>query len=307
MAMEQLVISLLDYNGADKTIACLRSLEKLTTDTFNFSIVIIDNYPQGKFSLGDEKFPTLEIEIIKNKEARGFSGGHNVAFQYALKKGADYVMVLNNDTIVDKDLAKELIRTAREDRNRGAIVPKIYFAKGHEFHKERYDEKDLGKVIWYAGGRMDWDNINGFHIGVDEVDRGQFDNAGKTRLLTGCCVLLPREVIERTGGFDERFFLYYEDADLNERIKRLGYTIWYEPKAVLWHLNAASTGGSGSVQQDYFISRNRLLFGMRYARFRTKIALIRESLRLLISGREWQKKGIRDFYMRRFGKGSFPV
>lgn len=154
---------------------------------------------------------------------------------------------------------------------------------------------------------MDWDNINGSHRGVDEVDKGQYDTPSSTDLLTGCCVLFPRQILEKTNGFDEKYFLYYEDADINERIKRMGFTIWYQPTAVLWHINAGATGGSGSVLQDYFISRNRMLFGMRYARLRTRIALVRESISLFRKGREWQKIGVRDYYRGKFGRGSYPV
>ncbi|GIW61531.1 MAG: glycosyl transferase [Patescibacteria group bacterium] len=300
--MEKVIISIIDYNGRDDTIACLRSIEKLVTENFFFEVVVIDNYPQGFFSLGDEKFD-IPITIIKTPKALGFAGGQNKGIEYALEQNADYVLVLNNDTLVDKNLLRELVRASREDKKRGAIVPKIYFAKGHEFHKDRYTKDELGRIIWYAGGRMDWNNIYGIHIGVDEVDHGQYDHESETELLTGCCVLLTKDVLNKVKGFDNRYFLYYEDADLNERIKKAGFLIWYRPSALLWHVNAASTGGSGSPTQDYYISRNRLLFGMKYASLRTKIALIRESLRILRSGREWQKKGVIDFYLRRLKNG----
>ena len=79
----------------------------------------------------------------------------------------------------------------------------------------------------------------------------------------------------------------------------------YQPKTMLWHKNAGSAGGSGSSLQDYYITRNRLMFGLKYASFKTKLALLKESARLLITGRHWQKKGISDFYLRRFGQGSY--
>jgi GT2 family glycosyltransferase len=154
---------------------------------------------------------------------------------------------------------------------------------------------------------MDWDNLIGKNLGVDEVDHGQFDVRAETELATGCCFLIRSEVLENVGMFDERYFLYYEDADLSERIKRAGYKIIYEPRAVLWHKNAESSGGSGSDLQDYYITRNRLLFGMTYANIRTRFALVRESLGLLIKGRKWQKRGILDYYFKIFGKGTFSI
>lgn len=152
---------------------------------------------------------------------------------------------------------------------------------------------------------MDWGNVLGSHRGVNEVDKGQYDRMDRTDFASGCCLLIKREVLETVGMFDEKYFLYYEDSDLAERAKRKNYSIMYAPKAYLWHKNAGSAGGSGSALQDYYITRNRLLFGMRYASIRTRIALLKESMRLLVTGRAWQKKGVRDFYLRRFGKGSY--
>jgi len=235
----------------------------------------------------------------------GFSGGYNTGMRYALNHGADYVMIINNDTIVDPNLLKEFLLVVKTDPKIGLIGAKIYFAKGHEFHKERYTEHESGKVFWYAGGGFDWNNAVSYHRGVDEVDHGQYDTTEETGFVTGCCMFLTRDVLEKAGFLDDNYFLYYEDANLNQRIKQAGYKVMYAPKAILWHVNAASSGGSGSKLHDYFITRNRMLFGMKYGNIRLKFALIQESLRLLLYGREWQKKGIQDFYLRRFGKGSF--
>ncbi len=187
----------------------------------------------------------------------------------------------------------------------GAISPKIYFAKGFEFHKNRYKKEDLGKVLWYAGGKIDWKNMLGFHRGVDEVDIGQFSKLYETEFATGCCMLVKREVFERVGLFNNKYFLYLEDLDFSLKTRKKGFKIIYQPKAVMWHENAGSAGGSGSPLQEYFITRNRLLFGFKYAPLRTKIALFKESIKILAGGRTNQKKGIRDFYLRRFGKGIY--
>ena len=235
----------------------------------------------------------------------GFTGGNNFGMKYALKNGADYIVMLNNDTRIDPDMVKNLYLSIKDDKEAGGVLPKIYFEKGYEYHKDNYKKDELGKVIWYAGGRMDWANLIGKNIGVDEVDHGQFDNNREIDLATGCCFMIKAEVLRKVGMFDDNFFLYYEDADLTRRIKKAGYKIVFEPKAIMWHKNAESTGKSGSPLQDYFISRNRMLFGMRYAPVRTKIALIRESLKILVKGRESQKKGIVDFYLGKFGKGTF--
>jgi len=165
----------------------------------------------------------------------------------------------------------------------------------------------LGKVFWYAGGVIDWANVKSVHRGVDEVDHGQYDENKEIEFATGCCMMIKREVLEKVGLFDKRYFLYYEDADLSVRIKKAGFSIYYAPKAFLYHLNASSSGGAGrgNELQDYFLTRNQMFFGMKYAPIRSKIALIRQSLRLLSNGRREQKKAIQDFYLGRLGKGSF--
>lgn len=298
--MKTVSIIILNYNGTKDTFACLESIQKLQVIGYKLQVVVVDNGSKEKLKVKNEK-----CKVIRSEENLGFSGGNNVGIRYALEQGADYIIILNNDTQVDKNLVEELLEVAESDKKIGIVVPKIYFAKGHEFHKSRYKETDRGKVIWYAGGNMDWNNIIGFHRGVDQVDHGQFEKTESTDLATGCCMMVRREVLENVGLFDEAYFLYYEDADLSIRVKKAGYKIMYVPKALLWHLNAGSAGGSGSSLQDYYISRNRLLFGMRYVPLRSKIALLRESISLFLAGREWQKIGIRDFYLYRFGKGSY--
>lgn len=304
--MQKIAISLITYNSHDKTIACLESLDKIQTGDVELSVIVIDNASKEKFQY-TKKPQNFSLTILHQATNSGFSGGHNVGISYALKNEADFILLLNNDTTVDPQLLVSLHQALEKDKKVGAVVPKIYFEKGHEFHKDRYTKDELGKVFWYAGGKMDFENVVGDHRGVDEVDHGQYDKEEVVELLTGCCVLLRSEVFRKVGMFDERYFLYYEDADLHERLKKAGYLVKYIPKAVLWHSNAGSTGGSGSKLQDYYISRNRMLFGMTYAPIRTKIALGRESLRLLVTGREWQKIGIKDFYTRNFGKGSYNV
>ena len=151
---------------------------------------------------------------------------------------------------------------------------------------------------------MDWKNAQSVHIGVDEVDQGQYDKSHKINFATGCCILLKREVLETIGLFDKKYFLYYEDADFSQRITKSGYEIYYVPSAILYHDNAGSSG-SGSELHDYFLSRNQMIFGMRYAPLKTKAALIRQSLRLIRNGRQYQKKGIVDFYLSRFNIGTY--
>lgn len=302
--MKKLFVVTLTFNTNKETHNWLASVQQLQTNGIELHIVIVDNASQEPFVL-NQKEQAENTHVIRSDENTGFSGGNNIGMKYALSQGAEYVMIVNNDTIVDKHLAMRLLEVLEHDKTIGVVTPKIYFAKGHEFHKNRYKKGDLGKIFWFAGGFTDWANVMSIHRGVDEVDRGQYNTAESVTFASGCCMMFPRKVLEKIGLFDEKYFLYFEDADLCERIQRAGYKIVYMPFAVLWHSNAGSTGGSGSVLQDYFMTRNRMLFGMRYAPLRAKLALIRESIRLLRSGRSMQKKGIRDFYSGRFGKGSY--
>lgn len=305
--MKKVFVVILDYNGHKDTLELLLSLQNVKKENLDLFVVVVDNYPKDPIKLNPSDYKDLNLHLIYNRQNLGFSGGNNVGINYSLKNDADYVLVLNNDTLVEPLFVKELVSAAQKDERVGIVVPKIYFAKGYEFHKDRYKENELGKVIWYAGGFIDWDNVIGGHRGVDELDRGQYNKVWETTLATGCCLLIKKEVLKKVGGYDDRYFLYYEDADLSVRVRKEGFKLIYAPSATIWHKNAQSTGGSGSALQDYFITRNRLLFGLKYAPFKSKVALIRESLFLIFAGRQWQRRGAIDFYLRRLGKGSYPL
>lgn len=302
--MKKVFITIVSFNSNKLTLDCLKSIEKLNKKNIELFVIVIDNASDEIFKTSED-FKNFKLDIIRSEENLGFSGGQNLAIKYALKKEADYVLVLNSDTIAQEDLVLKLLDAF--DDNVGIVSPKIYFAKGREFQKDKYEKKDLGNVIWYAGGVVDWKNIIAFHRGVDEVDKGQYDQLEEIDFASGCAMMIKQEVFERIGFFDERFFLYYEDNDFSQRAKKRGYKILYQPSAILWHKNASSAGGSGSNLQDYYISRNRLLFGFRYASKRSKAALMKESFKLLINGRKWQKRGVIDFYLRNLGKGSYKV
>lgn len=303
--MKKVFISIINFNGRKNTLECLKSIDNLSMAGIDLNVILIDNGSREKLDLEENFLKNASLKILLNNKNLGFSGGHNLGINYALSKTADYVVILNNDTILDKNLVYELLNAFDKNSNIGIVSPKIYFAKGFEFHKDRYKKEDQGCVLWYAGGDMDWNNIIGKHKGVDVVDNGQYEKEEETDFSSGCCMAIKREVFEKVGFLNEKYFLYYEDNEYSQRVKKAAYKIIYAPKAVLWHKNAGSVGGSGSNLQDYYITRNRLLFGLTYAPFKTKFALLRESVRLLISGRYWQKKGIFDFYLRRFGQGSY--
>lgn len=302
--MSKVFITAISFNDNSETIGFLKSLEKVDKKNMELFVVIVDNDSEEKFKIKD-KFKNFKLEIIRSEENLGFSGGQNLGIKYALENEADFLVILNNDTILDPDSLVPLIDSLKNKV--GVVSPKIYFEKGYEFHKERYQKSDLGKVIWYAGGAMDYESLIGKHKGVDEVDMGQYNEELSVDFATGCCMAIRREVFEKIGILDEKYFLYYEDNDFSQRAKTAGFSILFQPKSRIWHKNAKSTGGSGSSLQDYYITRNRLLFGLKFLNIRQKASLVKESLSLLVNGRKWQKKGVIDFYLGKFGKGSFQI
>ncbi len=303
--MLSIFVTIVNFNSSEHTLSCLKSLDAVSRKDFDLNVVVVDNASAEPFDVLEKDYKNFKLVLIKSRINTGFAGGQNLAIKKALDGNADFIVVLNNDVILDKNFLINLLKTFSDKPDCGLVSPKIYFAKGHEFHKDRYEERDLGKVLWYAGGRIDWKNVLGDHRGVDEVDNGQYDKLEETDYVSGCAAMIKREVFEKTGLFDEKYFLYYEDNDLSQRARKSGFAIYFQPESYLWHLNAGSTGGSGSQLHDYYITRNRLLFGFRYASLRAKLALLKESIRLVYSGRKWQKRGALDFYIGKMGKGSF--
>lgn len=305
--MKNILISLVNFNGKENTLECLDSIRNLKIASFKPIVLVIDNMSNEKFDIKESYLSNVPLKIILNKDNLGFAGGHNISINYALNNNIEYTLILNNDTYVDSNLIENLLQVSEENRGIGIVAPKIYFAPGFEFHKKRYKKTDQGNVIWYAGGEMDWKNIIGKHRGVDEIDEGQYEKISETDFASGAGMFVKNEVFKKIGKFNEKYFLYYEDSDFCLRTKRAGYKVIFSPKAILWHKNAGSTGGSGSELQDYYLSRNRILFGIKYAPFKSKLALLKESISILKKGRKWQKRGILDFYIGKFGKGSYPV
>lgn len=303
--MMDVAIIVLNWNGYKDTIDCLKSIEKLVIGKNNVKTFVVDNASTDDSVKEIEKFikQSKNISLIVSKKNLGFAGGNNLGIKQAMKENAQYIFVLNNDTLLDSKLIQELLKVARAHPDAGLVSPKIYFAKGYEYHK-KYSKSDLGKVIWFAGGKIDWQNVYASNYGVDEVDHGQFDEISNIQFATGAALLIKAKALSKVGLFDEQLFMYFEDVDLSMRMRKKGWEIVFAPKAVLWH-KVSQSSGIGSQLSDYFTTRNRMVFGMKYAPLRSKIALIRESLRLFKNGRKWQRVGLMDYYIGNLNKGSW--
>lgn len=289
---------ILNWNGKKDTLVCLASLAKVKKRHVALDVIVVDNGSRDdSVSVIKKKFPW--VTVLETGKNLGFTGGNNVGMKYAMSHGADFVWLLNNDTFVASSVLTMV--DAFDDPAVGICGSKIYFARGHEFHHDRYKENERGKVFWYAGGIVDWNNMYASHRGVDEVDHGQYNTTQETPFISGCSMMIRKEVIDQIGVLDDKYYLYLEDLDYCLRAKKAGFKLLYVPTSVLWHVNAGSSGRPGNPLHEYYFTRNRLLLGFRYAPRRTKFALLREALRFLLRGSSVRRKAVVDALTGRFG------
>lgn len=298
--MDKIAIIIVHYNTEADTKQTLESLAKIDTTGFLVQTYVVDNASKDIFVLPKHLKNT---QVIRSDTNLGFTGGNNLGLQVASKTfNPEFFLLLNSDTLVDKDFLGQLYRQLKAQPEIGAIAPKTYFAPGCEFHRHSYQEEDLGKVIWFFGGIIDYSNLSCFHLGVDEVDRGQFTHQSDFHFLSGCCLLVRREVLSVSGVFDDRYFLYYEDADLSLRIKKAGFLLALCPTAIIWHKNGGSTSGSGSSLQHFYLTRNRLLFFFTHGNWWIKLRTLKLAWHFWRHGSPVEKKAARNFFLRHFGK-----
>lgn len=294
-------IIIVHYNTYAETVECLQSLQKLTT-SIDHTVVVVDNGSSEPLTL-PKKLRTESVHLIRSESNLGFTGGNNMGTYHAIEQyNSDFVVYLNNDTTVDPQFLDNLLSVAQADTRVGIVCPHIYFYPGMEFHSKSYTKQQRGNVFWFAGGFIDWRQLSAGHMGVDEVDQGQFAGIRDTEFATGCCMLVRREVLEKVGTFDKRYFLYYEDADLSMRARAAGFRVVVADTAVVWHKNASSADGSGSDLQTYYQTRNRLLFFLIHGDMRVRLTVLRFSLQLLVFGTPIEKKAVWHVVSMQFGK-----
>lgn len=242
-------IIVLSYNSRDDTLDCLRSLEHLTYP--RVQVIVVDNdSSDGSVEAIKTDFPA--ITLIATGQNLGFTGGNNVGIRHALDSGADYIMLLNNDTIVAPDMIDIMVAAMEADSSVGVAGPMIYY----------YDQPD---TIWSAGGTIDWKHGSTNMIGVSQVDRGQFGlQSHEVDFVTGCALLVRREVWQQAGLLDDEFFMYYEETEWCVRARRAGFKIIHVPLAMMWHKIMIDLRAT-SPRTYYYMTRNRLLF-LRHSR-----------------------------------------
>ncbi len=283
----KIAVIILNWNGWKDTVECLESLYQITFH--DYDVVIVDNassdnslekirqYHEGKIEVNSSFFkysksnkPVKIIEytleeskyiksrslgtiLIKNDKNYGFAEGNNIGIRYALDTlNADHILLLNNDTVVDKNFLSELIEVIESRPHIGFVSPKTYY----------YDFNNRNDVINFAGGSLSMFKGHSQSIGVNEVDRGQYDDIKTVEYVEGSCLLAKREVLEKIGLFDTKYFAYWEEADLCTRGFKSGYKSVYVPKARIWHKVSASTDDPTKI---YYYTRNKFWFMEKYA------------------------------------------
>lgn len=243
----------LTWNDKANLLACLDSLSRLSYS--NVRIIVSDNgSTDGTIEAVHAAFP--DVALIENGCNLFWAGGNNVGIEWALGDGADYVLLLNNDIVVDPDLVSELVRVGRSDPAIGMLAPKIYY----------YDEElgTGGRRLWYAGAKVSMWRGLARHIGIREIDRGQYDALGTTDYVTGCALMAKREVIETIGLIDPTYIAYGEDMDWSYRASRADFRLVYVPTAKLWHKIGAYWGivSTRKIRQKL---RSHAIFFWRYS------------------------------------------
>jgi GT2 family glycosyltransferase len=286
MSNDRPLISVVTLNWNTTAVTCdfLRSVrEKNTYD--NIEVVVVDNAseedPSDSFRAANPA-----VRIIRNSENLGFSGGNNMGLRAAR---GDYFFIVNNDTEFTPGLLEGLLKVFKGYPDAGIVCPKFqsFFEKG---------------TIEYAGYR----NINLFTgrngmIGHREKDHGQYDEIKVTHYAHGGGMMVSRAVVDEVGLMPEQFFLYYEELDWSEQIKRKGYKIYYQPESLIYHKESMTTGKSSPLK-TFYLTRNRILFMRRnvswpaflvFTAYFFCFTLPKNSLVYLITG---QREHLRSFW-----------
>lgn len=241
--MPQLAIILVNYKRAEDTIECIVSLRKSIFK--DFETIVVDN-ASGDGSLGKLNKHCPDVYLICSEKNLGFAEGNNLGIRYALQRNCKYILLLNNDTVVNEHTLHVLVQTLEQHPQAGIVGAKIY-------------SFDRPKVLWFAGGTFNIHSAMGAHIGIGEIDRGQYDELQPRDYITGCCLVARREVYETIGLLDSSYFAYLEDVDFCVRARHSGYSILYQPNAVVYH-KVSSTSSWDSAVYLYFNLRNKILF-----------------------------------------------
>jgi GT2 family glycosyltransferase len=237
-------IVVLNWNGREVLEDCLRSVHSLHYAPFE--VIVVDNGSKdGSVEMVQRSFP--ECVLIQNKENLGFAKGNNQGIVLGLERSNDYVMVLNNDTLVAPEFLTCLVERAESDPRIAAVSPKIYFAEPSD-------------RVWFAGGTFSYWKGRNRHVGYRQKDCQVSNVPREVQFVSGCVLLGSRRAWQEVGGFDESLFAYGEDLEWSLRAQKLKFKLFYEPRAVVWHRESFSTLRNGwQASQAYYSTRNPMV------------------------------------------------
>ncbi len=229
--MPKVSIIVLNWNGKKFLKNCLDSLQKLTYTSIEI-IVVDNNSKDGSLEFVKKNYP--KIILVENKENYGFAKGNNIGYKKA--KG-EYILILNNDTVVTPDFLNPLVETFKKDSHIGCLQPQIRLLE----NKNMLD--GVGAFLTSTGFL--------YHFGYLKVkNRDIYNKRMKIFSAKGACMLLNRKAIEKVGLFDEDFFIFFEETDLCFRLWLAGFTVVYEPESIIYHIGGADTTSSKSYQVE---------------------------------------------------------
>lgn len=235
-------IIVLNWNGLMDTRACIRSILRNTKPSNK--IIVVDNGSNDNEGLILKKEFGNKIQIHLLNKNLGFTGGINFGIEKARKYNPKFFLFLNNDTELEKGSLKSLVETASLDRNVGIVSPLII------------DYFNRSKIL-FSGGGFNWLTAKTYH----KMDRPK--KTRKSEFITGCAMLVSKELIDKIGNLDDRFFAYFEDAAFSVRANNAGFVNLINPKAIVYHKVTASSSKTGYFY-TYLFSRNRILFIKNY-------------------------------------------
>lgn len=241
--MPKVAIILVNYNGISDTIDCVKSLCKINYP--NYDIIIVENASNDQEKIAKDVFLNKNAKILFSERNNGFSDGNNQGIEFALNNNAKYIVLLNNDTVVEPDFIDELVDTAQRHPDVGIVTGNIYY------HSQP-------KNLWYSCG--DYNT----HTSVTKMVRTTNKNEDEVTFACGCLMLITAEAIRKVGMLDESFFLYSEDTEYCCRMIKNGYHIYWTSKAHIYHKVSSSTGENSDFQQ-YYLLRNNLLMIRLYS------------------------------------------
>lgn len=253
----------LNYNGRDVTLDTLASLAGL--DYSPFDLLVVDNgSTDGSFEAIRAAYP--EVRQIRVRTNRGISWGLDHGIQDALERGADYLLLMNNDIEVEASMVDEMVAVAEREERVGCVGPKSYYWSDRE-------------RLWSTGGILRLRESLTRERGDGELDRGQYDRDEVVPYVNGCAMLVPREAFERTGYWDPSYYLGLEDADFCVRLEALGYRCWYAHRARLWHRISHSIGVYKPTR-TFHTARSAAIFLRKHC---TRLERLRATLWLLVA------------------------